>query len=274
MCSLILMTLALTIGQVQSEESTAGEEARRKGVASLAATKAKQLRLRIGTAGSETTLREQPLLRWSNPTIGNIYGDVYLWSFEGRPAAIGSIYRWYNPLVKQPTLELVSLTEARLDGFDGDKRLWSSAGPALKFQPLPKAEVPSDVVGNRLGQMRTFSRRFAARLIDERNGEKVTRELRLMNQPVYRYASKDHGIVDGSIFAFVEGTDPEIWLLLEAAQGKSAPRWQYALARMNSSELVVTLDDKELQAFERIEEAWNHPNASYTLINFEPASSD
>lgn len=47
------------------------------------------------------------------------------------------------------------------------------------------------------------------------------------------------------MFAFVQGTDPEMLLLLEAvAEDDRPPRWQYAFARATTGGLEVQLDGK------------------------------
>jgi hypothetical protein len=37
----------------------------------------------------------------------------------------------------------------------------------------------------------------------------------MLNQPVFRYNSQNPDLLDGAMFAFVEGTDPEACLLHE-----------------------------------------------------------
>jgi hypothetical protein len=54
----------------------------------------------------------------------------------------------------------------------------------------------------------------------------------MLSQPIFRYASPAKYVVDGAMFVFVEGTDPEAYLLIEAT-GKETTTWQFALARMN-----------------------------------------
>ena len=78
--------------------------------------------------------------------------------------------------------------------------------------------------------MRELTRDFSASI-----GRKVYRhELRLLTQPLYRYEHKEGQVLDGALFAFAEGTDPELLLLVEARQRKDQPaEWQYAPARMN-----------------------------------------
>jgi hypothetical protein len=44
------------------------------------------------------------------------------------------------------------------------------------------------------------------------------------------------------VFAFVQGTDPEAILMLEAVDPDGPPRWQFAFARATSSGLEARLD--------------------------------
>ena len=37
-----------------------------------------------------------------------------------------------------------------------------------------------------------------------------------LSQPLYRYGGDDSGVLDGGLFVFVQGTDPEVFLLIEA----------------------------------------------------------
>jgi hypothetical protein len=61
--------------------------------------------------------------------------------------------------------------------------------------------------------------------------------LRLLPRPLYRYETSDGPIIDGAVFAFVMGTDPETLLLIEAVENADGTAWQYAFARRTSGEL-------------------------------------
>jgi hypothetical protein len=72
-------------------------------------------------------------------------------------------------------------------------------------------------------------------------------ELRLLPKPLYRDAlsestGPDRGWIDGGVFAFVQGTDPEAILLLELVRQNGRPHWQYAFARATASGLEARLD--------------------------------
>lgn len=95
----------------------------------------------------------------------------------------------------------------------------------------------------------------------------VTREFRLLTQPVYRVESADPDVLDEALFAFVEGTDPEIFLAFEARRGGKGFAWQYALARMNS----MAHRGREVWTLPTISwEQAKDPEQPYTLFTFEP----
>ena len=64
--------------------------------------------------------------------------------------------------------------------------------------------------------------------------------MRLLAQPIYRYEKPEGDLIDGALFVFVLGTDPEALLLIEAHQVDGTPRWQYGLARMSNVNLRVS----------------------------------
>ena len=64
-------------------------------------------------------------------------------------------------------------------------------------------------------------------------------KLRLLPNPLFRYKSESGAIVEGALFAFVTGTDPEVLLLIEARQGDEGLRWHVTCARQTAYELKV-----------------------------------
>ena len=60
-------------------------------------------------------------------------------------------------------------------------------------------------------------------------------ELRLLPRPLYRYGPASEKILDGTLWAFVQGTNPEVLLLIESRPAPDhAIRWHYAFAAMTS----------------------------------------
>jgi hypothetical protein len=72
-------------------------------------------------------------------------------------------------------------------------------------------------------------------------------ELRLLPEPMHRYADAGSGLLDGAIFVFAHGSNPEIVLLVEArGQGKSGAKWHYGFARLSAAGLSVSLAGRDV----------------------------
>jgi hypothetical protein len=194
----------------------------------------------IDGKNSKPELRAEPLLRWSNPVVGEVHGYVYLWTLDERPVVIGSLFKWFTPHTHM-SHEFHSLAEGPLRGsYDGAAK-WTTKTGGVSFAPLPEAPAPAANANQRLLQMKRLAKDFAATK-NERDGAK--QELRLLPQPIYRYSALGEQIVDAGLFAFVQGTDPEVFLLLEARGDEKSSRWNFAAARMNGVGFDLHYQDK------------------------------
>jgi hypothetical protein len=91
--------------------------------------------------------------------------------------------------------------------------------------------------------MKELLRRFSAHEVEGTEGRL---ELRPMASPLCRYEDAAHNIVDGAIFAFASGTNPEVLLVVEAHGSKVGPaEWKFAAAQMTGAAVIVELDGKE-----------------------------
>jgi hypothetical protein len=208
----------------------------------------------------ELTLNPKSVLRWTNPGVGRVYGDVYLWTRDGRPEAVISFYKAWEPAwgfaAEMHSLSLTGLSAER----EGALR-WQPTKAGIALNNVPDAERPAGSAPRRLQQMRTLAGQFSARLIDQRQNTKGERqELRLLTQPLYRYPAGEGEVLDGALFAIVLGTDPEVFLLLEARRALDQLSWQYGLARMNVDAMTVSYKDKDQEVW-RVEKTipWRGP---------------
>jgi hypothetical protein len=195
--------------------------------------------------GRKLTLRGEPILRWSNPLGGRkAHGEVFLWTDQGRPAAVLSMYEYTAPDgAVHEHHEFCSLARTGLHFASPRPLVWTPAEAGIDLKPLADAPAPAASPRQRLTQMRDLAAKFTA---EKTTRENETRVLRLLSQPVYRYEgldAKDGNTLDGALFAFVEATDPEIFLLVEARTNADKPVWHYAAARMNSVRLEVSHRD-------------------------------
>jgi len=186
------------------------------------------------------TLLPDPILRWSNPAAGEVHGNVFLWTVNNRPTAVASIFKWFSPHTHM-SHEFHSLASVPLRAKYSGRETWTTSAPGVTFSPLVGAPRPAPSAPQRLLQMRQFARSFSATKKERDNN---TSELRLLPQPIYRYSSTDARVLDGSLFVFVQGTDPEVFVLLEALGPVENERWSFAAARMNSVALTLRYEDK------------------------------
>ena len=187
-----------------------------------------------GAAGQTLTRRTESLLHWTNPVSGSIVGETFVWTENGRPGALGSFYRWYRPFQHRAN-EFTSLAFTPLEVTREGQHVWTTPGPGVTLRPIPEAPAPAAPAAQRLRQMRQLAKDFTARHIDV---GAVERDLRLLSQPLYRYeTATGSDTIDGGLFVFVLGTDPDGVLLVECRNVEGKPRWDYALARMTHREV-------------------------------------
>lgn len=205
----------------------------------------------------------QPVLRYTNPVRTSFSdGAAYLWLDGERPlaAAILSI-RDKGNVVR----EFVSFTERPLLCRRERQVAWTPKGGNLVEQSLSDAPPPDASDKRRLRQMRAIAARF--RVIKKSSPDV---DLRLLNQPVYRYAATSDGVIDGAVFALVEATDPDFLLVVEAhrADAASPAEWRYTLARMLSGPVIVEIDGKPLWSAGGYWDGPRSPSEPYVEIPF------
>ncbi|MDR3632555.1 MAG: hypothetical protein P4L84_01895 [Isosphaeraceae bacterium] len=169
----------------------------------------------------------KPLLTYTNPIRGEVFGNVFVWTWEGRPEVIGAVFDFRSE--NKLDSELHTMARGGVVGLRDGTEFWNPDRPGIDFRPVPGASAPASSSAGRLRQMRDLARDFT---VERDHPEQGKGSMRLLPQPIYRYASPGADVVDGALFVFVEGTDPEAFLLIEAA-GAGAPSWRFAFARMN-----------------------------------------
>jgi hypothetical protein len=230
------------------------ENKRAESFRAFATREAASYTMRLAGSDRPLVLQPEPILKWTNPVIGSIYGDVFIWTENGRPEAVASIYKFYSPQTHRAN-EFHSLALGKVIGARDGAAVWTPSRPGLELKPIPGAPVPADTAPARLRQMRSIAQQFTG---SQTNREGVTRDMRLLAQPIYRYENTKGDLIDGGLFVFVLGTDPEAFLLIEA-RGKTggSPEWQFGATRMNSIDLRITHRGREI---------WNAPEIPWSQV--------
>lgn len=233
---LALLLVAGTIGDEPGDEAATDEaRAARTKLLSDAADS-----YRFTDDGADSAAYERlpkPVLRWTNPLRETDAGAMFLWTRDGRPAVGMCVYTYGDRGFDQ---EMVSLLPRTLVGETTDGRVWSPKTPGLAFATVPDAPPPATTAARRLLQMKAIRRAFNGRII---RGDKREFALRSIPQPFHRYGSKEGPVLDGALFGFSLGTDPEALLLVEAQRNGDEFEWRYAVTRMTTAGVVVNRGD-------------------------------
>jgi hypothetical protein len=214
----------------------------------------------VGRTQKLELLRE-PVYRWTNPTrVGGQVGEVFVWTYRGRPEVIGSIFSHPSGDGRRVVChELHSLSLAVLVVDREASEHWVPEAPGVDMKPVDGAPTPAGAAAQRLAQMRSLAREFSGRSLSDQG---QAWELRLLPQPLYRDDSTaDPDVLDGALFTLVSsaGTDPEIILLLETRQSKSGHQWFYGAARFSDMNLWLKHKGNEVWSSIRSDEnTFNH----------------
>lgn len=195
--------------------------------------------------------RFQPVFvhRWTNDERdpqGEALG--VLWTHKGRAVVAASVFPWNGRLGH----ELESLSRGTFVCRREGEIVWAPE-TGIPYAAVPEADPPAETPAARLRQMKTIADRFTITMLGWKEDDSDREQLRRLAKEFYRYKPEEPGLVDGAVFAFVKGTDPEAVLVLEAVEtqkGKGA-EWQYALARLTSGGVEARLGEQVIWRIEK-----------------------
>jgi hypothetical protein len=196
---------------------------------------------------SQAPMKPESVLHWTNATRGQDQRHpeptVILWADAGRPVALASVYPWGTNLV----YDCVSLArDVGLTAREDGRTVWSPTMAGVTFRGLSDIQAPATNTRARLTQMKSLAERFKVTMFGLKADQSDREEMRLLPKPIYRYKLDDGktvhpDLIDGALFAFVQGTDPEAVLLVEAIRQGDRTDWQYAFARATAAGLEARL---------------------------------
>ena len=222
-------------GQESAEDKAAAREARLEKMRQIAARFT--VKAGEGEAVRTVPLRESPILRFNDPAREFHDATLWAWGDKGRPVCLLAIEQY-----KDSWFECISLTDEPLLAETKELK-WQPKPPGIALQLFPDAPKPAKDAPRRLAQTKTLLGKLTVHEIG-RTGSRY--ELRLMTTPLYRYADPEGDLLDGAIFAFAYGTNPELLAIIEARGPADAAKWHIAFARCGTAEPRVMLADMEL----------------------------
>jgi hypothetical protein len=229
-----MLTNAIVVLALIGQAPNANQRARDEGAERLEFMKSsvKIYEFTRGTRASPLHLQAEPAFRLGSQGNGVLEGAIFFWNDDvGRPEAAAQVFLhrrgdapdgiWLH--------EFTSLSPETIVAEQDRHPRWSPQTPGVEFRAIPDAPKPAATLAQRLRQMRALAQDFKAK---DDFGETGWIDLRMLTTPIARYGKPETPLLDGALFAFVVGTDPEVFLFVEARPGRQGPEWQYALAPM------------------------------------------
>jgi hypothetical protein len=226
----------------QQEQSSAdrtdqlAEMRRRADVVSVTA--------RDGAESLRFPLMETPLFRYSDPRRSII--DAALWGFgpQGRPAALLKTESYEINGRRHWVYCLATLSDRLIEAKWDDGAVFAAQEPGLTLHALPNGPSPALSAPGRLLQLKRLTQRFSATI---QNGVDNRDQMRLMPTPICRYADAESGLIDGAVFGYTMGTNPDVLLVIELHRAPpGGSEWRCGAAGMTSAGFVVRLDQNEI----------------------------
>lgn len=259
---LFAVVLATTMSPVSGDDKTPSSKQKEQG-ADLAPPTKEDLadprmiyiktvlsRFTVEVGGREGAAKtSDPCLRWTNPINEIRDGALAVYTFDGgRPAAVGTFFH-NGPKSWCAEFSIIATDNVRV--MHMGQFFWRPSTYVCKFADVPDSPVPAAKAPLRLVQMRRIAEDFSAVVqFGFTQAEITPHNLRLLSQPVYRYSEADK-ILDGALFIFAIGTDPDVNLLIEAYQDDQGARYRYALAPVTLFQLNVRYKEVEVWSIER-----------------------
>jgi hypothetical protein len=254
---LLIAALVLTAGPVDPEPALKAQNAARL---KLMKETAARIDIRVVGTGAKVELEEQPVLRWENARALTVDAATFVWLADHRPYVIGAM--WIKN--SNAWFELHSLSPQLLTATLDETTRWSTSQAGVSREPVAGAPRPAASQAERLRQMKQLAASFSVYAVktapDYDDGS--IWHLRMLAQPIYRYATE--AAVDGAVFAFVQGTDPEVYLILESDEVKGTGQWHFGLAPACVWELHAKRGEREVWSREKCH--LQEPVKAYGLV--------
>jgi|GEM_PF-764767 len=205
-----------------------------------------------------------PLLHYHNLPGETLDATLWAWGVRGRPIALASISREKNnSTIEKWSCELVSLADNSVSLTAKPGWKWAPPASGIEWKPIADRPAVGETPVIRLRQMKEIARRFSATGIYKDGTEAV--ELRLVDRPLHRFSDSEHDLMDGAVYAFAAGTNPEVLLIIECRKDDIGRfSWQHGFARLGAGRVAARLG--ETVVWERPEiKQWNRAEPYFSV---------
>lgn len=188
-------------------------------------------------------LNETPLFRYHDARREIL--DAALWGYgtKGRPAALMKTEAYKVETGEKWVFCFASLSDQIVSASWADGATYQATRPGLELRDLPGAPRPAPSANLRLIQIKRLTERFSAEI---QNAEDDREPMRLMPTPICRYDNPEAGLIDGAVFGYTMGTNPDVVLVIELHEEDGAKQWRCGAAGMTSAGFTLRLDQSEV----------------------------
>src|SRR5262249_31555766 len=192
---------------------------------------------------------DRPLLLYTDDTRGDDRGFLWGWGEKGRPLAVIEIFQKVQSRGAW-TVCICNTSGGRVRAGRLGGPWWLENDSDIVFQDIPSAPSVAADAPLRQRQLKQLAQDFTAYEIWLPNDTRY--DLRRLDRPLHSYRNEDAGIIEGGLFTFANGTNPEVLLFIEARQAKgSKPVWQFGVGRSAYAEFHVHYQGKEVHSVPR-----------------------
>jgi hypothetical protein len=212
---------------------------------------------------------EKPLLYFTEDTDIRWVGSLWAWGDQGRPVAVLELYqnnggRW--------NFGIFNTSGGKVRASRDGNPWWSENQSDVIVTDIQRAPAPAAEAPQRQRQLKLLAQKFTGHEVRPNNSRF---ELRRLERPVQTYRDADHGLLEGGLFIFAYGTNPELLLFVEARadpKDKSKAVWQFLVGRATSMALHLESDGKEVFACPNAR-GLNGPKKPYWIGGFPVESN-
>jgi hypothetical protein len=212
---------------------------------------------------SAADLLPTPSLLYADNSRDLANSSLWVWVHASQPVAVTAI-EWHLTGENQGrwTFEFASLCSEKIR-ITLPSDTWTTTDIS-HVTLIPNAPAVADNRPQRMLQMKKLSERFAA---VEQHPTEGRIQLRRLATPIYRQAEDG----DSAMFAFSNGTNPEVALLIAVVDDHEREKaWGFRAAALSSTELTVLLDDQKVWGDVRFTRPGTRGNYANGVLKAEP----
>ena len=234
-----------SIARAQSGDDTEAPSEESTSEAFLKEMRQHATGLRVSTIPDTESAHElvsAPVFRYSDQRRNMLDGTLWRWGTTGRPVALMKVElyptaaggtRWVYCLASLSD----DLIEAGLTGLQP----FRTTEPGLTVQPIPDVQEPAGSAPLRRLQMKRLAQQFNVTIWNDVDNSD---QMRLLPTPICRYSDPEAQLLDGAVFGFTMGTNPDVLVVIEADSSDGAAEWRFGCVCMTSAGFKVRSKDR------------------------------